>query len=158
MKKIVFHTSGYYAPLALRLLLSFVLFPHGAQKLLGWFGGFGFEGSMGYFTQDVGLPWIVGFAVIIIEFFGPVFLVLGLATRIWSLGILAIMTGIIVTTFNDYFFMNWFGSQKAEGYEFFLLAIGMALSLIVSGAGKYSIDAMISKNNLKALHDVGLTA
>ena len=126
--------------------------------MLGWFGGFGFEGSMGYFTQDVGLPWIVGFAVIIIEFFGPIFLILGLGTRIWSLGILAIMTGIIVTTFNDYFFMNWFGSQKTEGYEFFLLAIGMALSLIISGAGRYSIDAAISKKNSKPLPGVGYAA
>ena len=155
MKKILFNNSFNYAPLALRLLLGFVLFPHGAQKLVGWFGGFGFAGSMSYFTKDVGLPWIVGFIVIIIEFFGPIFLVLGLATRIWSLGILAIMTGIIITTFNDYFFMNWFGSQKAEGYEFFLLAIGMALSMVVSGAGKYSIDAIISKKDLKPLHGVG---
>lgn len=158
MKKVVFHTSGNYAPLALRLLLSFVLFPHGAQKLLGWFGGFGFEGSMVYFTQDVGLPWIVGFTVVIIEFFGPIFLVVGLATRLWSLGILAIMTGVIITTFNDYFFMNWFGSQKAEGYEFFLLAIGMALSLIVSGGGKYSIDALIGKANSKSVQGVGYAA
>jgi putative oxidoreductase len=135
-----------------------VLFPHGAQKLLGWFGGFGFEGSMNYFTQDVGLPSIIGFAVIIIEFFGPIFLVLGLATRLWSLGILAVMAGIIITTFNDYFFMNWFGSQTAEGYEFFLLAIGMALSLVISGGGKYSIDAIIGKGNLKSLRGVGYAA
>ncbi|HEV7329456.1 MAG TPA: DoxX family protein [Flavisolibacter sp.] len=158
MKKIVFSTTGNYAPLALRLLLSFVLFPHGAQKLFGWFGGFGFEGSMAYFTQDVGLPWIIGFAVIMIEFFGPLFLVLGLGTRLWSLGILAIMTGVIVTTFNDYFFMNWFGSQKAEGYEFFLLAIGMALSLIISGGGKFSLDAFISRNNSKQYQGVGFAA
>ena len=155
MKKIVFHTSGNYAPLALRLLLSIVLFPHGAQKLFGWFGGFGFEGSMGYFTQDVGLPWIVGFTVIIIEFFGPVFLVIGLGTRIWSIGIIANMTGIIATTFNDFIFMNWFGSQKTEGYEFFLLAIGMALSLVISGGGKYSIDSMLTRQPSNRLKDVG---
>lgn len=143
MKKLLFYTNDNYAPVALRFLLSFVLFPHGAQKLLGWFGGYGFEGSMAYFTQQVGLPWIIGFAVIIIEFFGPLFLVMGLATRIWSLGILAVMTGIIVTTFNQYFFMNWFGNQKAEGYEFFLLAIGMALSLTISGSGKFSVDAVL---------------
>ncbi len=158
MKKFVYHTSENHAPIALRLLLSYVLFPHGAQKLLGWFSGPGFEGSMKYFTQDVGLPWIVGFAVIIIEFFGPIFLVLGLATRIWSLGVLVIMIGIIITSFNDYFFMNWFGNQKSEGYEFFLLAIGMALSLMISGAGKYSIDAIISMNKAKPLFGPGSAA
>ena len=151
MKKIIHNTGSNYAPLVLRVLLSLVLFPHGAQKLLGWFGGFGFEGSMNYFTQSVGLPWIVGFMVIMIEFFGPIFLLAGFGTMLWSLGILAVMTGIIVTTFNDYFFMNWFGSQKAEGYEFFLLAIGMSLSLLISGAGKFSIDAVLSKPRSKHL-------
>lgn len=146
MKKMIFQTGDTYAPLVLRLFLSAVLFPHGAQKLLGWFGGFGFEGTMVYFTQQVGLPWVVGFTVIIIEFFGPVFLLLGLATRIWSLGIFAVMAGVIITTFNQYFFMNWFGTQKAEGFEFFLLAIGMAVSLLISGAGKYSVDAGIAQS------------
>lgn len=143
MKRYIFNTTDGYAPLPVRMLLALVLFPHGAQKLLGWFGGFGFAGSMSYFTTGAGLPWIIGFLVIIIEFFGPLFILVGFATRIWSLGILAVMTGVVATTFNQYFFMNWFGSQKTEGYEFFLLAIGMALSLVISGSGKYSIDAII---------------
>lgn len=113
--------------------------------MLGWFGGFGFEGSMGYFTNVVGLPPVVGFMVIIIEFFGPLALLVGFATRLWSLAILGVMTGIILTTFTDYFFMNWFGTQKTEGAEFFLLAIGMSLSLVVSGAGRWSVDARISR-------------
>lgn len=145
MKKLIFQTGNSYAPLALRALLALVLFPHGAQKMLGWFGGFGFEGSMGYFTNVVGLPWIVGFMVIIIEFFGPLALLLGFATRLWSLAILGVMTGIVLTTFTDHFFMNWFGTQKTEGAEFFLLAIGMSLSLVVSGAGRWSVDAWISR-------------
>jgi putative oxidoreductase len=147
MKKMIFETSNNYAPVALRILLSLVLFPHGAQKLLGWFGGFGFDGSMEYFTGTVGLPWIVGFMVIIIEFFGPIFLLLGFATRLWSLGVLSVMVGVIITSFNDYFFMNWFGTQKTEGYEFFLLAIGMSLSLVISGAGKFSIDPLLAGPN-----------
>jgi putative oxidoreductase len=143
MKKLLFSTTDSYAPLALRLLLAGVLFPHGAQKLLGWFNGFGFDGTMHYFTDQVGLPSIVGFAVIVIEFFGPIFLLVGFATRLWSLGIMGIMTGVIATTFNQYFFMNWFGTQKTEGFEFFLLAIGMSLSLVISGSGKMSIDARL---------------
>ena len=146
MKRILISTNEEnYSPMVVRLLLSIVFFPHGAQKLLGWFGGFGFEGSMSYFTQQVGLPYLAGLVVIIIEFFGPLFLVLGFATRLWSLGILAVSTGIILTTFNDYFFMNWFGNQKEEGYEFFLLVIGMSISLIISGSGKFSMDALLQK-------------
>ena len=80
-----------------------------------------------------------------------IFLFLGLATRIWSLGILGLLTGIVATTINDYFFMNWSGTQPAEGYEFFLLAIGMALSLIITGAGTFSIDAIISKKDAALL-------
>jgi putative oxidoreductase len=143
MKKILFSTTNSYAPLALRFFLASVLFPHGAQKLFGWFNGFGFNGTMHYFTDQVGVPPIVGFAVIITEFFGPIFLLLGFATRLWSLGIVGVMVGVIATTFNQYFFMNWFGAQKTEGFEFFLLAIGMSLSLVISGSGKMSIDAQL---------------
>lgn len=145
MKKVIFNTKPGFAPLPLRALLAIVLFPHGAQKLLGWFNGYGFEGSMNFFTKIIGLPWLVGFLVIIIEFFGPLALVVGFATRLWSTAILFVMTGIIFSSFTDYFFMNWFGNQKTEGFEFFLLAIGMALSLIIYGGGKFSIDARISK-------------
>lgn len=145
MNKLIFGTNDNYAPFLLRLFLAFVLFPHGAQKLMGWFGGFGFGGTMNYFTETADLPWFIGFLVIIIEFFGPIFLVLGLGTRIWSLGIFAVMAGVIATTFNQYFFMNWYGNQPAEGYEFFLLAIGMASSLVLSGAGKFSVDAYLGR-------------
>ncbi len=145
MKTWIFKTTDSIAPVFLRLFTAIVIFPHGAQKLLGWFGGFGFEGSMNYFTGTVDLPWVVGFAVIIIEFFGSLFLLLGFATRFWSLAVASVMTGVILTNFTSYFFMNWFGNQKTEGMEFFLLAIGMSLSLLVSGAGRFSIDALISK-------------
>ncbi len=146
MKTWILKKTDSTAPLLLRLFTAIVLFPHGAQKLLGWFGGFGFEGSMNYFTGTENLPWVVGFAVIIIEFFGSLFLLLGFATRFWSLAIAGVMTGVILTSFTNYFFMNWFGNQKTEGMEFFLLAIGMSLSLVISGAGRFSIDALISKN------------
>ncbi|HUC79342.1 MAG TPA: DoxX family protein [Flavisolibacter sp.] len=143
MKQFLFKTSNSTAPLFLRLFLALVLFPHGAQKLVGWFGGFGFTGTMHYFTDDVGLPWIVGFLVILIEFFGPLTLIIGFAVRFWSLAIAGVMTGVILTNFTGYFFMNWFGNQETEGMEFFLLAIGMAISLVYSGAGRFSIDAKV---------------
>lgn len=141
MKKLVFSTNNSLAPLPARVLLALVLFPHGAQKLLGWFGGFGFSGTLSFFTGTVGLPWIVGLLVILLEFFGPVALLVGWATRFWSTALLFVFTGIVLTSHHDYFFMNWFGLQKSEGAEFFLLAIGLCLSLMVSGAGALSVDA-----------------
>ncbi|OYQ48226.1 hypothetical protein CHU92_00815 [Flavobacterium cyanobacteriorum] len=145
MKKLIFDTDNSYAPLVLRLFLAVVIFPHGAQKLLGWFGGFGFSGTMNYFTETVGLPWLVGLLVIVIEFFGPVALLAGFATRLWSIAIGIVMLGIILTSHNDYFFMNWFGNQPAEGAEFFLLAIGISAALAVTGGGAFSADRAISK-------------
>ena len=140
----MFSTAPGYAILPLRILLALVIFPHGAQKLLGWFNGLGFEGSMQYFTETVGLPWIIGLFVILIEFFGPIFILAGFATRVWGVLIVVLMTGIILTNFTDYFFMNWFGNQPSEGFEFFLLAIGMALSLAIYGGGRLSFDSIIS--------------
>jgi putative oxidoreductase len=146
MKKLLFfNNSDSYAPPILRVTLFIVLFPHGAQKLLGWFGGFGFTNTMNYFTETAGLPWIIGFLVIMIEFFGPLALLVGFTTRLWSIVIGIIMAGIIFTTHNEYFFMNWFGNQKAEGAEYFLLAIGIAAALAITGAGKYSVDKVINE-------------
>ena len=146
MKKLFFSTSDTWSPLFLRIMLGIVFFAHGGQKLLGWFGGYGFQGSMAYFTNTVGLPWIIGFAVIIIEFFGALALLAGLATRLWSLAFVFLNLGIVFSSHYEYFFMNWYGSQKVEGYEYFLLAIGMAVSLVFSGAGKYSIDRLLTTN------------
>lgn len=147
MKKIIFNTySNNWAAAFCRVALGVVLFPHGAQKLIGWFGGFGFEGSMDYFTGTIGLPWVVGFLVILIEFFGALSLIFGFATRVWSFAIVILTLGIVLTTHSQYgFFMNWMGNQKGEGLEYFILMLGLAVSLIVSGAGKYSVDNWIAR-------------
>lgn len=144
MKKI-FQTNGSFAATALRIMLGLVLFPHGAQKMLGWFGGYGFTGTMNFFTETVHLPWIIGFLVIVIEFAGSLMLIAGIATRFVALAVIADMIGIIVSSHLEHgFFINWFGNQKGEGYEYHLLAIGMALSLLIAGAGKLSLDLIIA--------------
>ena len=146
MKATFFYTNNSWSPTILRLLLGLVLLGHGTQKLFGWLGGYGFEGTMNFFTQSVGLPWVIGFLVIIIEFFGALALIFGFATRIVSIGLIALFAGIVFTGHLDHgFFMNWNGQQKGEGYEYHLLVIGMALSLLVSGAGKWSADYAIQK-------------
>jgi putative oxidoreductase len=145
MKKI-FTTNENHTATIIRIVLGLILFPHGAQKLLGWFGGYGFNGTMGYLTGAVGLPGIIAFLVIAIEFFGSLALIFGFATRIVAVGIIALFTGIILTShFQNGFFMNWSGNTKGEGYEFHLLIIGMAIALLISGAGKWSVDHVIHK-------------
>ena len=129
-----------------RLTLGLVIFPHGAQKLLGLFGGYGYSCTMESLTTQMGLPSMVAFSVIMIEFFGSISLVLGLFSRFWALSLAGMFTGIIITTqLKHGFFMNWYGNQAGEGYEYSLLVIGLALTILVNGSGKWSIDTLISK-------------
>lgn len=146
MKTAIITTNNSWSPTILRLLLGIVLLAHGSQKFLGWFGGYGFNGTMGFFTNTIGLSWFIGFLVIVIEFFGSIFLIMGFATRVWSVLMIILFSGIIYTSHIQHgFFMNWFGNQKGEGYEFFLVAIGISLSLLLTGGGKFSLDGMIMK-------------
>jgi putative oxidoreductase len=153
MKNILFSAHNDWTGLILRFTLGSVILPHGAQKLLGWFGGYGFSGTMNYFTEVVHLPWIVGFAVIMLETFGALLLILGFGTRILGILMSILMLGIIFSVhIENGFFMNWFGNQKGEGIEYFLLAIGLGLGVVVNGAGIYSIDAVISRQQPKEIN------
>lgn len=146
MKKLIFKTNNDWTGLILRLTVGIVLFAHGAQKMLGLFGGYGFTGTMDYFTTAAHLPWIVAFAVIMIEFFGSIMLITGFASRVSSLGVIGLMLGIIFTShLPNGFFMNWYGNQPGEGYEYHLLMIGLAIATLINGSGKYSIDSAIEK-------------
>jgi len=143
--KAFFQTNDDWTGLILRLTLGLVIFPHGAQKLLGWYGGFGFSGTMGFFTETMHLPWIIGFLVIMGEFFGSLGLLAGLLTRFTAASLSVIMLGAIVTSHWPYgFFMNWFGKQQGEGYEYHLLAIGIGLALLMTGGGRWSLDRAIA--------------
>jgi len=141
----IFDTDEGWTGFILRLTLGLVMFPHGAQKLLGWYGGFGFDGTMGFFTDVMHLPWIVAFLVIMGEFFGSLGLLAGFLTRFSAVSLAVIMSGAIMTTHLPYgFFMNWFGKQQGEGYEYHLLVIGIAAALLVTGGGKWSLDRRIA--------------
>jgi len=144
MKKL-WATDNSIAAMIIRMMLGLVIFPHGAQKLPGWFGGYGFSGSMQFFTGTVHMPWILGVLVIMIEFFGALFLIAGFATRINAALMFVIFTGIILTThIHNGFFMNWFNNQKGEGMEFSLLVLGMSAALVVAGGGKASVDRYLA--------------
>lgn len=144
--KAFFQTDETWTGLILRLTLGLVMFPHGAQKLLGWFGGFGFSGTMGFFTETMHLPWIVALLVIVGEFFGSLGLIAGLLTRFTAASFMVIMLGAITTAhLQNGFFMNWSGKQHGEGYEYHILVIGIGLALLVTGAGKWSVDKVIAE-------------
>lgn len=140
----LFQTDSGVAGLILRLTLAVVMFPHGAQKVLGWFGGYGFKGTMKYFT-DSGIPAVLALLDIAAEFLGPLGLVVGLLTRVAAFGIGCVMIVAIATTHWQHgFFINWYGNQKGEGFEYHLLVLGIALTLMIVGAGAWSLDGVLA--------------
>jgi putative oxidoreductase len=147
MNKIIATNSNNWPALIARLALGLTIFPHGAQKLLGWFGGYGFTGTMGFFTGQMHLPYIVALLVILIEFFGSLFLIFGFLTRLSAIGFIGIYIGAIATVHAvNGFFMNWnVEASKGEGWEFFVLLFGLALISLILGGGKASIDAALTK-------------
>ena len=141
----LFATDDSTATAILRLVLGVVFFAHGAQKMLGWFGGFGFSGTMGYFTGIMHIPAPLAFLAIAAEFFGGLGLILGFLTRIAAFGIAVNMLVAIVIVHGGFgFFMNWSGTQKGEGYEYHLLVLAMTAFLMIRGAGAFSVDRALT--------------
>jgi len=145
MVKKLFQTNDDVAFLVLRLLLGIVFFPHGMQKLVGWFGGYGFSGTMGFFTGQLSIPEFFAFLAIMAEGLGSLGLITGLLTRVAAFGITVNMAvAIYLLHLQNGFFMNWSGTQKGEGYEFHILVIAIAIALMIRGGGKWSIDKSIA--------------
>jgi putative oxidoreductase len=142
----VISTQNDPAMTVARVMLGAVFFAHGAQKMLGWFGGYGFSGTMGFFTQQMGIPTVFAFLAIAAEFFGGLGLIVGLLGRIAALGILSTMVvAITMVHAQNGFFMNWAGNQKGEGFEYLLLAIALAGALVIKGSGALSLDWLLSR-------------
>jgi putative oxidoreductase len=138
-------TSNDFAVTIVRLVLGLTFFMHGAQKMLGWFGGYGFHGTMGFFTQQMGIPAPLAFLAICAEFFGGLGLLVGLLGRVAALGIIVNMLVAIATVHHvNGFFMNWSGQQKGEGFEYHLLAIALAIVVLIKGSGAMSVDRAIA--------------
>jgi len=139
----LFATDGTLVPLVLRLTLAIAMFPHGAQKVLGWFGGPGLRGTIGLFRSQ-GIPVPLTLLAVAAELLGSLGLAVGLLTRVAAFGIACVMLVAILTVHARFgFFMNWFGTQKGEGFEYHLLALGIAVALVIGGAGRWSLDALI---------------
>src|ERR1700676_4564730 len=138
-------TDNDSATAVLRFVLGVIFFAHGAQKMLGWFGGYGFSGAMGFFTDVMHIPVLFAFLAITAEFFGGLGLILGFLTRIAALGIFANMLIAIATVHSAFgFFMNWSGTQKGEGFEYHLLVLAMTAFLMIRGAGSFSVDRALT--------------
>jgi putative oxidoreductase len=138
-------TDDSTATAILRLVLGVVFFNHGAQKMLGWFGGFGFSGTMGFFTGMLHIPAPLAVLAIAAEFFGGIGLILGFLTRVAAFGIgVNMLVAIAMVHHNFGFFMNWTGAQKGEGFEFHLLVLAIVAFLMVKGAGAFSLDRVLT--------------
>jgi putative oxidoreductase len=147
MVKKLIATGNDNATTILRLVLGVIFFAHGAQKMLGWFGGYGFSGTMGFFTGMMHIPAPFAFLAIAAEFFGGIGLILGFLTRIAAFGILTNMLVAIAMVHHSFgFFMNWTGLQKGEGYEYHLLVLAVAVYLMIRGAGAASLDRLLSSH------------
>ena len=140
----ILETEPDYATMILRLALGAMIFPHGAQKMLGIWGGQNLTSLIVGF-QKMGIPAYLTILVVIFEFFGGIGLILGFVTRLWALGVGVIMAVAVYMVHWPLWFMNWNGQQKGEGIEFHLLAIAIAIALVLKGGGAYSVDHRIAK-------------
>lgn len=140
-------TDAHLSQTFLRLTLGAILLPHGAQHLLGLFGGYGFHGTLAWMTGTLGFPAPLAAIGIVVEFVAPIALLLGAGARVAGLAIALFMTGAASTHVANGFFMNWFGALPAgtEGFEYHLLAIAMALTVAARGAGAFSVDRLWSR-------------
>ena len=145
MFKRLLQTQDDIAFTVLRLVLGVVFFAHGSQKMLGWFGGYGFKGTMAFFTQTAHIPAVFAFLAIAAEFFGGLGLIVGLLTRIAAFGIAVnMLVAILMVHLPNGFFMNWTGQQKGEGFEYHLLVLAITAALMIRGAGAFSADRAIT--------------
>jgi putative oxidoreductase len=145
MFPLLFQTSADPAAFVARLALGLIMLPHGAQHLLGWFGGYGFRGTLGWMTGTLGFPAPLAAIAIVAEFVAPLLLIAGVGGRLAALSLIGLMIGAILTHTGNGFFMNWFGQLKAgqEGFEYHLAVIALALVIVIAGSGRWSVDGLL---------------
>jgi putative oxidoreductase len=142
----LFKTDDKLSGTILRILLGIVIFPHGAQKLLGWFGGGGFTASMRWFESSLHIPTVFALLAILAESVGAVALMAGFFTRIAALAIsVNMVVAVLLVHWKNGFFMNWAGTGKGEGFEYHLLAVAIGIALMLKGGGRWSVDGVIAR-------------
>ncbi len=148
MVRSALRTTDDPAALVARLALALVIFPHGAQHALGWLGGYGFAGTYEWMTGTLGIPGPFAALAIVTELLAPAALLLGLGGRLAALGIAGLMLVAGFTHLEHGFFMNWFGrlAPGAEGYEYHILAMALAVVVILKGSGAASLDRALVRS------------
>ncbi len=154
MLRHILKTDGRSAPLAARIALGLILFPHGAQHALGWFGGYGFRGTLGWMTGTVGFPAPLAALAIVVELLAPFALVAGIGGRVAAAGVIGLMLGAASTHLPNGFFMNWFGALPAgsEGFEYHLLVIALASVVAIEGSGAFALDRLLARDDRRRAH------
>jgi putative oxidoreductase len=154
MLKRIFNTQTDYALTFSRFVLGFLFFVHGGQLMLGWFGGYGLSGSMQFFTRQLGVPAFFAFLAISGQFFGGLMLIIGLAGRAAALATISIMAVAVAKVHWQFgLFMNWFGTQKGEGFEYHLLAVALGLVVVLRGSGALSLDRLLARSHASVLSE-----
>jgi putative oxidoreductase len=140
-------TDPSWSLLIVRLGLGIIFFAHGAQKVFGWFGGYGLKGTVGYFKQSLGIPAALGVIACFTEFLGGIAVLVGFLTRPAALGLAFVMLVAIATVHWQHgFFLNWeLKPGKGHGLEMNLVLLAMALALLLGGGGLWSIDLALSR-------------
>lgn len=142
----IFATRNDFALAIARLILGIVFFAHGAQLVLGWFGGQTFPNSMNMFVHAMHIPPLFAALAILSEFLGGIGLIVGFLSRIAAFGIAVdMLVAIFKVHIHVGFFMNWYGNQKGEGYEYHLLVLALCLLFMVKGSGALSLDRLLTR-------------
>lgn len=143
----LFATKADWSLTLLRVAAGVVIFPHGAQKVLGAFNGPGLQGTLG-FMSSMGIPLVFAWLAIAAEFLGGIGLIFGFLTRVAAFGVFSTMvTAVAMIHAKNGFFMNWTGAQKGEGIEYFIYALAVLGILIAKGGGNLSIDRILAKSD-----------
>lgn len=146
-----FSTENDIKLFILRLAAGFVVLAHGVQKLFGWFGGHGPQFYIESFGEWFGFPAVVTILIILSDTVGALLLMFGAAARFMAASISLVMLGAIYFVHGRWgFYMNWYGEQRGEGFEFHLLILVMTIIVGIWGAGKWSVDRAIS-NKLQTI-------
>jgi putative oxidoreductase len=154
------HTTDQPGPALARLTLALVFFPHGAQHVLGWFGGYGFAGTLQWMTVTLGFPAPLAALALVTELMAPFALLAGIGGRVAAVGIVGLMLGALTTHVANGFFMNWFGHLPTgqEGFEYHILAIALAGTVALQGSGAWSADRWLSSDTAPEAEPAGRTA
>ena len=140
----LFGTYPSWSLLIVRVVLGVIFFAHGAQKLFGWFGGYGLKGTIGYFQQALKIPAPLTVLAALTECFGGLAVLVGFLSRPAALGLIVVMlVAIAKVHVPNGFFINWSLQQgKGHGYEMNLALIAMAV--LIGGGGAVSVDRLIN--------------